>query len=420
MSEAHARSGCPYPMAPEGFQPFKHPGTYEFFARARVEAPVFHCRELDYWVVTNHRDIKSIFSDPQTYSADIALQPVMPFSGELLAYLRDAGFTPEKVHPDCDPPKHARIRRIAAQYLHIKTYTALEDGIRGLVKDCVDRFGGEDTIDIVDRLLYEFPAQVIFLLLGEAAIEPRQLKAWGTNRLGMVWGRLSAEENLRGGRSLAEFWNFTGDIVRNRMDAPGDDYPSFLLAQRNGDDAILSLNEIQSMLFALLFAGHETTTNAAGNLLIELLQERSAWDRIVRDPSLIPNAVEEGLRKASSVVAWRRRTTREVRIGGVSIPENAKILLALGSGNHDEAVFQEPGRFDLARPNARQHLSFGYGEHFCMGGPLARIELRILLEELTRCFPRMELAQEQALGWIETLSFRGPASLSVRLGPAVT
>ena len=418
MSETRVGPGCPHSVASHDFQPFKHPGTYEFFARARVEAPVFYSQELDYWVLTRHRDIKAVFSDPQTYSADVALQPIQPFPPELLAYLRAVGFAPEKVHPDCDPPKHARIRRIAAQYLNVKVYNSFEHGIRQLAKGYIDRLHGEDTVDIVDRVLYEFPAQVIFLLLGEAAIEPRQLKSWGTNRLAMVWGRLSADEAVKGGRSLADFWNFTGDIVRTRMATPGDDYPSFLLAQRNGDDDILSMGEIQSMLFALLFAGHETTTNAAGNLLVELLQERATWEGIVRDPSRIPNAVEEGLRKASSVVAWRRRTTRSVQIGGVSIPENANILLALGSANHDEAVFENPGRFDVARSNARQHLSFGYGEHFCMGGPLARIELRILLEELTRSFPDMELVQGQTFDWIQTLSFRGPEKLLVKLAPA--
>lgn len=413
MSAQAKAASCP--MARD-HKPFEHPGTYRFFSRARRECPVFFNEEIGYWVVTRHEDILEILRDPATFSADIALQPVNPYPDGLVRFLNDSGFGPEKVHPDCDPPKHARIRGIAARYLNIRTYLTLEEDMREMVRGYIADMKGKGVVDLVDSLTYEFPARVIFLLFGESGLDPRQLKAWGTNRLALVWGRLSEAERIAAGEELLAFWNFAGGIVEDRLENPGDDYPSYLLEQRNGDDSVLSLREIQSMLFALLFAGHETTTNAAGNIVIELMRNREQWDKLVADPSLIPQAVEEGLRFASSVVAWRRRTTRPVEIRGTQIPENAPLLICLASANHDEAVFEDPETFDAERKNARSHIAFGYGEHFCIGGPLARIELKIVLEELTAAFPEMRLVDGQELEWNESLSFRGPHQLLVELG----
>lgn len=409
-----ARATCPVSGQ---HRPFQHEGSYELFREARSSSPVFYNEEIGYWVITRNKDIRDILKDPATFSADIALQPVCPYPDELKAYLAGQGFTPQKVHPDCDPPLHARYREVAAQYLNIRHYKAIEDEMRALVLGYVDRMKGQSSLDLVEALTYEFPARVIFLLLGASEVDPLQIKSWANNRLDLIWGNPAREAQLESGAPLVDFWRFTGDLIRQRQENPGDDYPSFLLAHRKGDDAILTLNEIQSMVFALLFAGHETTTNAAGNLLIELLQRPGLWQRLVAEPELIPAAVEEGLRKVTSVIAWRRRTTSAVTIGGVEIPQDAKLLICLGSANRDEAVFDAPDAFNLDRPNARQHISFGQGEHFCVGGPLARIELKLIVEELTRAFPEMRLTAGQRFEWYDTLSFRGPKRILVELTP---
>ena len=135
----------------------------------------------------------------------------------------------------------------------------------------------------------------------------------------------------------------------------------------------------------------------------------------MKDPSLIPQAVEEGLRYSSSVVVWRRRATRPVTIAGVEIPQDSKILISLGSANHDEVIFRDAETFDITREDARKRLAFGNGLHFCLGGPQARIELQVMLEELVRAFPRMSMSKNQNLDWERSLSFRGPKFLMVEL-----
>ena len=167
------------------------------------------------------------------------------------------------------------------------------------------------------------------------------------------------------------------------------------------------------IVYELLIAGHETTTGLIGNALRRLLTERQAWGEICRDPALIPNAIEEVLRFDSPVIAWRRKTTRAVEVGGVPVPTGANLLLLLGSANRDPAVFKDPEHFDIHRQNAEDHLSLGQGVHYCLGAPLARLEARVVLEELSARLPGLRLVPGQTLRFRPNTTFRGPLSLLV-------
>src|SRR4029077_8895770 len=182
---------------------------------------------------------------------------------------------------------------------------------------------------------------------------------------------------------------------------------------RVGDLPALNHQEVTQIVYELLFTGHETTTGLLGNALRRLLTDRHAWEEICGDPSLIPNAIEEVLRFDSSVITWRRKTTEAAEIGGVPVPAEANLLLLLGSANRDPAVFEDPDRFDIHRPNAREHLSFGHGAHFCLGAPLARLEARVVLEELSARLPSLRLVPGQPLRFQPNTTFRGPLSLPV-------
>ena len=410
--------GCPMQRAGARHAPFAHEGMYEFYRSIRAEVPIFHSPEIDYWVVTRREDVIPVLRDSERFSATIATQPVCPWPAAATDHLKQRNFTDESVQVACDPPRHSRIRQIAAWFLNVRQFSFYEDALRGLVRGYLDRIEGRDEADLVDALFYEFPAQAVFLLLGERNFDPRTIKKWGDLRLNMIWGKPGETELVEGARDLADFWDYTVKLVAARQAEPGDDYPSFLLKMRADEDETLTLNEIRSLVFGLLLAGHETTTNAAGNLFLELLRHRDQWDRLVADPALIPNAVEEGLRFASSVVAWRRTAKEEVCVAGKTLPAGTRFLLALASANHDEDAFDAPEVFDVGRANARAHVAFGNGLHHCLGAPLARLELRILLEELTARFPAMTLVPDQALSWTPTLSFRGPGALRVRLNGA--
>lgn len=412
---AVSNSGCPMQNIGADFEPFEHEGMYDYFAKIRPDCPIFYAEELGYWVVTRREDVQAILRDKDTYSAEIATQPICPWPEKMNSYLNENGFTNEAVQVACDPPRHSRIRAVASRFLNVRQFSFYEDELRKLVRGYLDKMAGQDEANLVEAVFYEFPAQAVFLLLGERNFDPRQIKKWGDLRLNMIWGKLSDEELETAVHDLLEFWEYASDLVEDRKVKSSDDYPSFLLEKRDGDDAVLTENEIKSLVFGLLIAGHETTTNAAGNLFYELLKRPDQWRKLVQNPDLIPNAVEEGLRFSSSVVAWRRISKVPVTVAGQELPAGTKFLVSLGSANHDETRFEDAETFDISRKNARDHLAFGNGIHACLGAPLARLELRVLLEEFTARFPDMALIPDQKIGWTKTISFRGPDRLKVRL-----
>jgi cytochrome P450 len=167
-----------------------------------------------------------------------------------------------------------------------------------------------------------------------------------------------------------------------------------------------------------ILAAHETTTNASGNAMRVLLENRDAWQRICEGPSLIPKAIEECLRHAGSVVAWRRMATEDVVVGGVEIPAGSRLLISMASANRDDDVFECPNDFDIDRKNARRHLTFGFGKHTCMGATLARLEMTVFLEELTRRLPHLHLVEGQEWSYLPNTSFRGPEHIRVSWDPA--
>jgi cytochrome P450 len=410
-----AATGCPFTGRGAGYQAFEHEGMHEFLAQMRQEEPVFYSPEIDYWVVTRRDDVLSVFKNPAVFSASTALESVDPYPPELTRYLADHGFTVKPVQSNCDRPDHTRIRMAAGQFLNAKRYATYEAQIREILDGYIDAMKGKDTVDLVQALTYDFPARIVFLLLGFKDMEPAQIKRWALNRVMMTWGRLSPAELMNAGVELNNFFQFCRQVVQDRKRQPGDDYPSKLLEIRHNDDAVLTENEVCCLVFGLLLAGHEATSNSLSNMVLTLLRTPGAWDKLVANPALIPNAVEESLRHSSSVISWRRRALQDVEIGGVKVPKGAKVMLSLVSANRDECKFADPETFDVERSNTSEHIGFGHGIHVCMGAPLARFQMVAVLEELVKHFPRMRLVEGQKIDWIKTISFRGPTALQIQL-----
>ena len=285
--------------------------------------------------------------------------------------------------------------------------------MRRLVTRFLDQIEGEGRADLVRQMFYELPVLVLFIFLGMPEADVARVKTWSRNRLMLTWGRLSDEQQAAEAAGLLEYWRYTEAYIQGLLASPPDNYVGDLIRASHEAPDELSIHEIVNVVYGLLIAGHETTTSMSSNAVVTLMRHREAWDRLCANPALIPNAVEELLRFDSSVIIWRRRTLRPVEIAGMPIPEGANLLLALCSGNRDDAHFPQPERFDIGRENAKTHLSFGFGIHYCLGAPLARLELKVILEELTRRLPSMRLMPEQRWEFPPNTSFRGPAQLWV-------
>jgi hypothetical protein len=407
---------CPVTGLGRDFNPFVDPylaDPYRFWLRARQAEPVFYSPELDHWVVTRYEDIKAIFADPKTFSASIAQTPIKPLAAHVVQMLQTGGLRARPVMSNADPPDHTRIRKFTWQAFTPKRIAQLEPEVRRLVTRFIDRIEGQGRADLVRQMFHELPVLVLFLFLGMPEEDVARVKTWARNRLMLTWGRLSEEQQMTEAKGLLEYWNYTESYIQGLVADPPDNYVGDLIRVSLRNAADLSILEITNVVYGLLIAGHETTTSMSANAVATLLRHRDAWDRLCADPALIPNAVEELLRFDSSVITWRRKALKAVEMAGVQIPEGAKLLLALCSGNRDDAHFPEPERLDLDRENAKTHLSFGFGIHYCLGAPLARLELKVILEELTRRLPSLRLMPDQRWEFPPNTSFRGPAQLWV-------
>jgi cytochrome P450 len=387
---------------------------YACFARVRPGTPVFYAPSIGMWVVTRYHDIDAIFRDPPRFSAANAQEPLSPLSDEARAVLA-GGFGASPTMSNCDPPKHGRIRAHNNAAFSPRRIAVMEPQVRAKADELVTAMAAAPAgrADLVADLAFPLPAHTIFRFIGFPDGDTEMLKGWCTDRLHVTWGRPAAGVQVSVAQHMVAYWQYCSRFVADRLAAPADDFTSDLLRIHLADPEAISVDEITNIAYGLSFAGHETTTNLIANTVRRLLEHPDQWGLLVEDPGRIPGAVEEALRFDTSVVAWRRVTTEAVEIGGVPVPAGAKLLLLLGSANHDPAEFPEPERFDVTRANARNHLAFGKGIHFCLGAALARLQGRIVLELLTSRLPALRLVPGQHYTFPANVSFRGPQRLEV-------
>jgi cytochrome P450 len=381
--------------------------------KARAESPVSYLADIGYWAVTRFDDIKKILRDKNNFSAEITLEPLTPFTPEVVELLKSRKFSPRPTLSNNTRDDHARIRRHTQAAFAPNRIGRLEPYIRQLVRDAVANFGPGKRANLVSQMVYELPALVLFKLLGIPDADVSGIKSWADDRLALTFGKLEPAAQLEAAAKLADYWDYCVALVQQRIKNPGDDLPSEMLSVRGGDDSILTIEDITNVVFGLLLAGHETTTNASANAILTLLQHPDTWQMLVKNKELIPDAVEEILRFRPPVVAWRRLVKNAMSISGTELSAGDRVLCFLASGNRDETVFEDGESFDIRRENARAHVAFGCGAHFCLGAPLARMELILIIEELTQLLPRLRLAADQSFHPVETVQFRGPKELWV-------
>lgn len=292
----------------------------------------------------------------------------------------------------------------------------LEPQIRDLVQQLINAFADNQPADLIQEFAFPLPALTIFAMIGVPDKDKDLVKSWCDDRLQLFFGILPPAGQVHCANNIAACWRYCEQLVEERLQEPQDDFTSDLLEVRRGNEELLSLQEITSILYGLSLAGHETTTSLIGNCLKQLLSNLAIWRAVSEDPTLIPNIVEETLRHDTSLISWRRITTEPVEVGGVSLPANTKLLLLLGSANHDDAQFANAEAFDIHRENARSHLSFGKGIHYCLGASLARLQTQIAIQAMTTRFPGMRLVPDQMLEYSSNLSFRGPKQLLAEWG----
>lgn len=384
---------------------------YPTLSAVREEGPIFFAPEIDMWAVTRYDDIDAILRDPATFSASVGQQPVYPMSAGAKEILAE-GFHASPVMSDCDPPKHTRIRKHNMVGFSARRIAKLEPRVWARAEEMFAAVEG-DPVDLVSAITYPLPAYMIFTFIGFPDEDMDMIKRWCGNRMLFSWGRPSAEEQARIATNMVRYYEYCERFVARRAEDPQDDFTSDLVRIHLENPDALSLDDITNVAYGLSFAGHETTTNFTSNAIRRLLEHREQWDALCADTTLIAKAIEEVLRFDSSIIAWRRITTRQVEVGGALLPEGAKLMLLLGAAGRDPGHFADPEAFDIHRPDARRHLAFGKGIHYCIGAALARMEARIVLHLLATRVPGITLVDGQEYTFPANISFRGPRRLLV-------
>jgi len=404
------------PALTEAFDPFELVDPFPFYVKARHEAPIFYSEELGYWIITRYEDVKAIFKDLETYSSEITGKPLKPHSPEVAKILKEGGFTVYSGMSGRMPPDHTRMRSFINKAFTPKRISGLEAPIRQRASELIEQFRHGDKADIVRQLTYDLPALVIFILLGVPDEDVPNVKRWAESRTAITWGDLSEADQIMHAHNMVKYWQYCLALIDQRFAEERDDLPSDLVRIYKAGDRSIARDEMASICYTMLFAGHETTSNLLAEGIKTLLSNHASWAAICADPKLIPNTVEELLRYCPSIFTWRRLVRKPTVLNGVELPVGAHLMLVLGSANRDEGTFADGETFDIMRSNAREHLSLGHGVKYCLGGPLARMEGRVVLEELTRRFPTLRLLPDQTFDYLPNTSFRGPRHVWVEWG----
>ena len=386
---------------------------YRFFAWARAEAPVLHVPETDWWTVARYRDIRAVFRDQETFSSANVRQPPVPLCPRAMEVYRSAGVRLEPTLADEEPITHRRNRRIFGRGLSARSVARYEPKIRAIVSRQIDGFIGDGRADLVARFLQPAAARMTFHLLG-GDDEEFDLADWpGGMRRVEILGAATEAAQVSLVEMIVRLWSFSGKLASAAIENPGDNYLGDAVRMRRADPSLFTDNYLHNIAFLLQTAGADNQSQTLAHGIRAMLAEGATWRRLCADPGLIPNAVEEMLRLGTPLLAFPRLATRDAEIGGRRIPAGAWIMLLLASGNRDETVFPDGETMDIERENARDHLSFGHGAHFCLGAPLTRLEMKIALEELTRRLPGMRLADGGPPDIFRTFTFRGLKHLTV-------
>jgi pimeloyl-[acyl-carrier protein] synthase len=377
---------------------------YPIYHALRAEDPV-HLSPLGFWVLTRYEDVVATLRDPrfakEPLAAFVAARFGVAMPGVGLSML------------DRDPPDHTRLRGLVSKAFTPRVVEGLRPHIQEIVDDLLDRVEGAGAMDLIEDFAYPLPVIVICEMLGVPVADRERFKGWGLDiarGLDAIW--LPAESEV-GRQSMASRHALTGyfrELIAERRAAPRADLLSALIAAEETGDR-LSEEELLATCILLLVAGHETTVNLIGNGTLALLRHPAEMRRLREDPGLVAGAVEELLRYDGPVQRTARIPSEDVVVGGRAIGKGELVMPFIGAADRDPAQFREPDRLDITRADNR-HIAFGWGIHFCLGAPLARLEGQIAFQTLFRRLPKLALATDRPQ-YRQSLTLRGLSALPV-------
>jgi cytochrome P450 len=363
---------------------------FPYYRELRETRPVHWNERWRGWIVSRYADVYAGLHDPRMLADTIT-----PYFETRLsdADRRRFGLTYEVLNSwpvFVDPPKHTRLRRIFARSFTPKTVQTMRGIVQQFVDEFLDGWQGKREVDLIGDFGYLVPANVIATIIGAPRADLDRFHAWSWELNELLHGGVGTPTRMeRAQQSIVEFKAYLEELYRDRLANPRDDMMSWLMEVQRSDPSLTPDDVVYSCML-ILNAGHETTQIMIGNTVSALLQS-GEWRRLREQPQLVKTAIEECLRFNGPMKGTMRAAAEDMVIGGVNVKKDDRVMLLMASANRDPAQFPDPDRLDIAR-NPNPHLAFGHGIHFCLGAPLARLEVEIGLLEMTRRYPNLELA----------------------------
>ena len=389
------------------YDPELRNNPYPAYAMLRGHAPVHHATPVGgkgraAWFIVGYEESRAALTDPRL-TRDVTKLPAADRPREPLEAL---GL--HRTVLAVDPPEHTRLRRLISSAFTTRRVEQLRPSIQRVVDDLLDAMEPHDEADLVAAFAFPLPAAVICRLLGIPEGEEENFRGWIRD----LFAPAAPLETVRAaGTALAAYLT---ELLSRKRRQPADDLISALVAARDGQQR-LTEEELLSTVTLLLVAGHETTVNLISAGTIALLRNPPQAAALRADPSLAEAAIEELLRfDGPTEMAVARFALEDLTIGGVTIPAGATVMVVLGAANRDPKYTADPDRLDLRRQTRAHHLAFGYGLHYCVGAPLARLEAQIAIPALFIRYPRLRLASDK-LDVASSLSLRSYPTVPVVL-----
>jgi cytochrome P450 len=393
--------------------PAFYQNPYPFYEQLRAEAPVVYSEALGGWLLTRYDDVLATLHDPRRFSSQgrmLAALERLPNGSRAHFKLFEDHFSIGLI--SSDPPNHTRLRGLVNKAFTPRAIEQLRPRIQQLVDEMLDAVEPSGRLDIVRDLAYPLPAIVIAEMLGAPPEAREDFKVWSDGILAFQGtGVVTPEVLAYAQQHLQTMRAFLMELLVERRQRPQDDLLSRLAAAEMEGDRLTEA-ELLTTCVTLLTAGHETTTNLIANGLYTLLCHPEQLEQLRANPSLMPTAIEELLRFESPLQRNPRRVAEDLEYGSAHMRRGDYVLQILGAANRDPAIFAEAGSLRLTRqPN--RHLAFGFGLHFCVGAPLARLEGPIAIGTVLRRLPGLRLAAE-TVEWQPHGLLRGLAALPAR------
>ncbi|GAB1542008.1 cytochrome P450 [Scytonema sp. NUACC21] len=372
---------------------------YEFYKLAREQAPIMELPspkpDTSLFLVTRYDLAIEVLKDTKIFSSNFSTLLVgQEEQDDELQQIYAQGWPQMNTLLTADPPEHERFRSLVNKAFTSSRINKMHDLIQQIVDELIDNFIAQNQCEFVSEFAVPLPIKVIAQQLGVPQEDLPQFKQWSDAFIANLGHVLSREQKIACAKDIVAFQHYFRDVIESRQKQPQDDLISDLVQAKVAGERSLNTAELLSIIQQILVAGNETVTSALAGGMLLLAKNPDQMNLLQTNLSLLENFVEEVLRMESPTAGMWRVVTQDTKLGDVELKAGSLILLRYDAANRDPIKFQEGERFDVGRQNASNHLSFGYGIHYCLGAMLARKEMQIAYERLLKRLKNIRLAQE--------------------------